>query len=80
MSLKPINECRDQNPVTKGFAHSNGKPDAPSTTINISVWFAPISTMELGIRRLAKKKNANAAVDLRTSLLAVQAAPTMGWL
>ena len=66
--LKPINECRDQNPVTTGFAHSKGKPGASSTTTSVGVRFAPILQVELGIRQLATKTDAKSTIDLRTSL------------
>lgn len=65
LQLKPINECCEQNPVTTGFAHSNGKPAATSTTTNINVRFAPVLPVEVGIRRLTKYSNTKSTVDTR---------------
>ena len=74
--LKPINECCEPDPITMGCAHSNGKPVAPLTTTSISVRFAPISQIELGIRRFATKPNAKSTVDLRTPLTLANSSAT----
>ena len=45
-----ISEClRERH--TANPAHSNGKPDVPSTTTNINVRFAPISMIGFEIQR-----------------------------
>lgn len=74
--LKPINECCEQNPVTTGFAHSKGEPDVSLTMTSISVRFAPISHVELVIKRLVKKSNEKSTVNLRAPLTAAQPSTT----
>jgi len=69
---KPINDCREQNPI-KMDAHSNGNPAATS---NIDVRFAPISHVELVIKRRAKEANEKSTVDLRAPLTAAQPSNT----
>ena len=68
LQLKPLNKCRELNPVTTGFAHSKGEPDVSPMTSNISVRFAPISQWEPGIRQLTNKKNVESTVDMRMPL------------
>jgi hypothetical protein len=48
-----INECLRERHTTNP-AHSNGKPVVPSTTTNINVRFAPISSLELEIKQAMK--------------------------
>ena len=47
--LQTINECLRMLPETHP-AHSNGKPDVPSTTTHISVRFVPLSLFQLPIK------------------------------
>jgi len=49
---------------TTGCAHSNGKPDAPTSTTNISVRFAPDLIIRFQIESLMKTSIQNPLVDL----------------
>ena len=51
--LQTINECLRVLPETCP-AHSNGKPDVPSTTNNIDVRFAPATRLPLQIKHSMK--------------------------
>ena len=42
---------------TTGCAHSNGKPDAPASTTNISVRFAPDLKLNFRIEQLHENPN-----------------------
>jgi len=78
LQLKTINECGGQIPITTGCAVSNGKPAATYKPTNINVRFSPISTVELVIKRFAKKSSEKSAIDFRTSLmLANSSTPSM---
>lgn len=46
---QPINECLRALPEARP-AHSNGKPDVPSTINNIDVRFAPNSSLQITIK------------------------------
>lgn len=48
--LQTINECLRTLPEISP-AHSNGKPDVPSTTTHISVRFVPLSWFQLPIKK-----------------------------
>lgn len=53
LRLQTLNECLRVLPEMNP-AHSNGKPDVPSTTNNIDVRFAPHSSLQLQIRHIMK--------------------------
>src|SRR5882757_6023960 len=53
LRCQTLNECLRVLPETSP-AHSNGKPDVPSTINNIDVRFAPHSPLQLQIRHVMK--------------------------